>query len=201
MKNCKKFGFEMHALDFLSIAPCQSTAHGHPVGEDSVYSQVKGLTDFAEAVNATSPTMMIWPNSGCWSDLLPKLAWYTPCLYLTDPFIASPWQGLNMTRLLDDARREQMVSLHYSRFLPYRYYTNCQYFFSQNSVVPDVRKNYEYGALSTIAVTPNLCLAEVRPWYEDQKPDQPGKNTGLLHQVDQFLEEEFRSVEEDLSSR
>ncbi len=191
VNNCKRYGFDMHALDFLSIGPCQSTAHGHPVGEDSIYSQVKGLMDFAEAVNATSPNMMIWPNSGCWSELLPKLAWYTPCLYLTDPFIASPWQGLNMTRLLDDARREQMVNLHYSRFLPYRYYTNCQYFFSQNSVVPDIRKNYEYGALSTIAVTPNICLAEVRPWYEELSPTNQAKVQAFYTKWTKFLKKNY----------
>ncbi len=191
VKTCKKYGFEMHALDFLSIGQCQNAAHGHPVGEDSIYAQVKGLVDFAEAVNATSPTMMIWPNSGCWSELLPKLAWYTPCLYLTDPFIASPWQGLNMTRLLDDARREQMVNLHYSRFLPYRYYTNCQYFFSQNSVVPDIRKNYEYGALSTVAVTPNLCLAEVRPWYDELSPTNQAKVQSFYTKWTKFLKKNF----------
>lgn len=191
VKTCKKYGFEMHALDFMSIGQCQSTAHGHPVGEDSIYAQVKGFVQFAEAVNATSPTMMIWPNSGCWSELLPKLAWYTPCLYLTDPYIASTWQGLNMTRLLDDARREQMVSLHYSRFLPYRFYTNCQYFFSQNSVVPDVRKNYEYGALSTIAVTPNLCLAEVRPWFEDQNPTNQAKIQAFYTKWTKFLKKNY----------
>jgi hypothetical protein len=62
-----------------------------------------------------------------------------------------------MTRLLDEARREQMVSIHHSAFLPYRFFTNFQYFFSQNSILPDIR-NFEYGALSTIAVTPNFGL-------------------------------------------
>ena len=66
-----------------------------------------------------------------------------------------------MTRLLDDARREQMVSLHYTHFMPFRNYTNCQYFFSQNSIVPDIR-NYQYGALSTVAVTPMWLLAPVK---------------------------------------
>ena len=114
---------------------------------------------------------MTWSNSGNWIEFLPKIAWTNHNLYMTDPFIASPWQGLNMTRLLDDARREQMVSLHYSRFLPYRYLTNCQYFFSQNSIVPDIR-NYQYGALSTVAVTPNLCLAEIRPWLDKLPANQ-----------------------------
>jgi hypothetical protein len=161
----KRFGFEMHCMDFLDIQPCSAPGHDHPAGRDSLYAQTRGLVRLLEAINGVSPQMMTWSNSGNWAELLPKIAWANPNLYLTDPFIATPWQGLNMTRLLDDARREQMVSLHNSRFIPYRFLTNCQYFFSQNSIVPDIR-NYEYGALSTLAVTPNLCLAEIRPWLD-----------------------------------
>ena len=128
-------------------------------------------------MDGVSPEMMSWSNSGNWDEFLPKIAWTNHNLYLTDPFIASPWQGLNMTRLLDDARREQMVSLHYSRFIPYRYLTNCQYFFCQNSIVPDIR-NYQYGALSTIAVTPNLCLGEIRPWLDKLPADQQARGHG-----------------------
>ncbi len=172
--NCRRFGFELHCLDFLSLGPCYAEDHGHPPGQDSLYHQVRGLTKLLEAINGVSPETMTWSNSGNWAGLLPKLAWSNPNLYLTDPFIATPWQGLNMTRLLDDARREQMVSLHYSRFIPYRFLSNCQYFFSQNSISPDLR-NYQYGALSTLAVTPNLCLGEIRPWI-DRLPaaDQEG---------------------------
>jgi hypothetical protein len=165
----RRYGFDLHCLDFLNIHECNAPHHGHPPGRDSIYAQVRGLTEILSSLNDVSPNMMTWSNSGNWAELLPKIAWTNHNLYLTDPFIASPWQGLNMTRLLDDARREQMVSLHYSRFIPYRYLTNCQYFFCQNSVVPDVR-NYQYGALSTLAVTPNLCLGEIRPWL-DRLPD------------------------------
>jgi hypothetical protein len=124
-----------------------------------------------DAIGDVSPQMMSWSNSGNWAELLPKIAWHNPNLYLTDPFIMTPWQGLNMTRLLDDARREQMVSLHCSRFIPYRFLTNFQYFFSQNSIVPDIR-NYQYGALSTLAVTPNLGLGEIRPWLDRLPEDR-----------------------------
>lgn len=163
--NCRRFGFEIHCLDFLGIGPCHARDHGHPPGRDGLYHQISGLVCLLEAINAVSPQMMTWSNSGNWTELLPKIAWSNPNLYLTDPFIATPWQGINMTRLLDDARREQMVSLHNTHFIPYRFLTNCQYFFSQNSVAPDIR-HFEYGALSTLAVTPNLCLGEVRPWMD-----------------------------------
>ena len=163
--NCKRFGFEIHCLDFLGLKTCHAADHGHPPGEDGLYHQVRGLLELLAGLDSVSPQMMSWSNSGNWAELLPKIAWHNPNLYLTDPFISTPWQGLNMTRLLDDARREQMVSLHNTRFIPYRFLTNCQYFFSQNSIVPDLR-HYQFGALSTLAVTPNLCLGEVRPWLD-----------------------------------
>jgi hypothetical protein len=134
--------------------------------------------------------MMTWSNSGNWEELLPKIAWSNHNLYLTDPFIVTPWQGLNMTRLLDDVRRDQMVSLHYSHFLRYRFYTNCQYFFSQNSVVPDIR-NFEYGALSTIAVTPNLCLGEVRPWLDRLTANDQDRVITFYKRWTDFLKENY----------
>lgn len=170
VENCKKYGFEEQNLDFLLIQPDYSTDKPYPAGEENVYHQVKGLVQLLEAINSVSPDMMTWSNSGNWGDFLPKIAWHNHNLYLTDPFIASTWQGLNMTRLLDDARREQMVSLHYSRFIPYRFLTNYQYFLCQNSIVPEIR-NYQYGALSTLAVTPNLGLGDIRNWL-DKMPDK-----------------------------
>ncbi len=166
----RRYGFELHCLDFLNIHECNAADHGHPAGRDSIYSQVLGLTEILTALNDVSPNMMTWSNSGNWSEFLPKIAWTNPNLYLADPYMALPWQGLNMTRLLDDTRREQMVALHYSRFIPYRYFTNCQYFFCQNSIVPDIR-NYQYGMLATVAVVPNLCPAEIRLWL-DKLPDK-----------------------------
>ncbi|HQK92165.1 MAG TPA: hypothetical protein PLD23_01595 [Armatimonadota bacterium] len=191
-RTCRRFGFELHALDFLSIAPCHADDHGHPPGPDSVYHQVRGLVRFMDEVNAVSPEMLIWPNSGNWSEFLPKLAWWAPSLYLTDPFVATPWQGLNQTRILDDCRREQMVGLHHSHFVPYRFFTNCQYFFSQNSVVPDARGHYEYGALSTLAVTPNLCLAEVRPWLDGLSATRQKSVTAFYAKWTAFIREHYR---------
>ena len=166
----RKFGFKIHCLDFLSLAPCFAD-HGHPTGDAGVYHQVAGLVHFMDKLASIDSKIMVWSNSGNWAEFLPKIAWHNPNLYLTDPFIATPWQGLNMTRLLDDARREQMVALHHTHFMPYRHYTNCQYFFSQNSIVPDIRDNYQYGVLASVAITPNLCLAEIRPWM-DRLPER-----------------------------
>ena len=185
----RESGFQLHCLDFLGIAPCFAD-HGHPPGDDSVYHQVAGLMRFMKTLADVDPEMMVWSNSGNWSDFLPKIAWWNPNLYLTDPFIATPWPGLNMTRLLDDARREQMVSLHYTHFMPFRNFTNCQYFFSQNSIVPDIR-NYQYGALSSIAVTPNLCLAEIRPWMDRLPAAQQNEVVAFYQRWTRFLKDHY----------
>lgn len=186
----RRHGFELHCLDFLSMQPCSAPDHAHPPGRAGLYHQVRGLVRLLEAINAVSPQMMTWSNSGNWAELLPKIAWSNPNLYLTDPFIATPWQGLNMTRLLDDARREQMVSLHNTRFIPYRFLTNCQYFFSQNSIVPDIR-NYQYGALSTLAVTPNLCLGEIRPWLDRLSARDRDEVIAFYRRWTDFVREHF----------
>lgn len=197
-ENVRKYNFQIHCLDFLNLQPCHNPDHGHPLGDDSLYAQVVGLTHVLQALADTHPQMMTWSNSGNWVDLLPKIAWTNHNLYLTDPFIATEWQGLNMTRLLDDARREQMVSLHYTRFIPYRFLTNCQYFFSQNSVSPDIR-NYQYGALSTIAVTPNLCLAEIRPWLDRLPEAQQRQVKAFYKQWTTFLKRNYRYWERTYS--
>ena len=191
-ESARRYQFEIHCLDFLNIQPCYASSHGHPAGTHSVYRQVAGLARVLEGLNAVSPQMMTWSNSGNWAEFLPKIAWMNQNLYLTDPYIDEPMQGLNMTRLLDDARRKQMVSLHYSRFIPYRYLTNCQYFFSQNSIVPDLR-NYQFGALSTLAVTPNLTLGEVRPWIDKQSPENQQKIIDFYKKWTGFIQKNFDS--------
>lgn len=188
--NDKNYGFEIHCLDFMDIRVCNSTEHGHVPGPDSVYAQVRGIVDILEGLNGVSPNMLTESNAGNWAEFLPKIAWANHNLYLTDPFIASPWQGLNQTRILDDVRREQMVSLHYSRFMPYRSYTNCQYFFSSNSISPDIR-NYQYGALSSIAVTPNLCLAEIRPWLDRLNPQHNAQVLAFYKKWTDFLKRNY----------
>jgi hypothetical protein len=190
VESCRRFQFDLHCLDLLSFSPCYASNHAHPPGTESYYHQIRGLMGIIEAINALSPQMITWPNSGDFTEMLPKLAWYSPNLYLTDPSIAKPWQGLNMTRLLDDARREQMVSLHQSLFVPYRFFTNFQYFLGQSSIVPDIR-NFEFGALSTLAVTPNLGLGEIRPWIERLSPSDHDKVTSFYSRWTKLVERNY----------
>ena len=190
VSTAKRFGFEIHCLDFLNITPCYAESHGHPAGKAGIYHQVRGLIELMEGLNQVSPEMITWSNSGNWEEFLPKLAWFNPNLYLTDPYIRVPWQGLNMTRLLDDVRREQMVSLHHTHFIPYRFLTNCQYFFCQNSIVPDIR-HYKFGALSTLAVTPNLCLGEIRPLLDSLTEGDKQAVIDFYRKWTSFLQKNF----------
>ena len=63
-------------------------------------------------------------------------------------------------------------------------------FFSQNSIVPDIR-NDQYGALSSIAVTPNLCLAEVRLWLDRLPASQQREVTVFYQRWTQFLKDNY----------
>ncbi len=56
--NDKRYGFEIHTLDFLNIHECNATDHNHPVGRDSIYAQVRGLVEILEGINAVSSEMM-----------------------------------------------------------------------------------------------------------------------------------------------
>ncbi|HIJ73560.1 MAG TPA: hypothetical protein HPP83_05595 [Candidatus Hydrogenedentes bacterium] len=188
--NMKEYGFEIHVMDFLYIMPCFAKDHQHPPGEDSMYHQVAGAVRVYEALNDVSPETMVWTHSGSSIELLPKIAWWNQNMYLTDAYVDKPWQGLNMSRILDDIRRDQMVTLHYSRFLPYRFYTNCQYFFGLNSIVPDIR-NYEYGALSTLAVTPNISIPEIRPWIERLSPTNQERVYAFYKKWTGFIKDNF----------
>lgn len=190
VENSEEFNFEMHCLDFLNIQMCYNESHGHPIGEYSIYHQVKGLVQILEGINSVSAEMMTWSNSGNWVEFLPKIAWINPNLYLTDPYIDLPFQGLNMTRLLDDERRKQMFDLHYSHFLPFRFMTNYQYFLSRNSIVPDIR-NYKFGALSTLAVTPNLGLGEVRQWINNQSEENKAEIIAFYDRWTTFIKNNF----------
>ena len=51
----RKFGFEEHCLDFLTLDVCNNPNHGHPTGEDSIYHQIKGLCDLMERIASVSP--------------------------------------------------------------------------------------------------------------------------------------------------
>lgn len=155
----RKYGEEMICLDFLSIKPCYAKNHEHTPGD--VYSQVRGLVQFMKALAETSPDFLVWSNSGNWKEFMPKLVWYNPNVYLTDPVVHHYQPTLNGLKLLDDARRGQTVSVHERYFVPYRNFCNCEYYLIRRSRVNDVHV-FEYGLLQGLAVTPNVCLAELR---------------------------------------
>ena len=196
----RKFGFEEHCLDFLALDVCNNPNHGHPTGEESIYHQIKGLCDLMERIDSVSPQMLIWPNSGCWADLLPKVAWYAPSQYLTDPYIFTPWQGLNMTRLLDDSRREQMVTLHYCPLHSVSFLHQLPVF-----LLPELRG----PGPAKLPVRRALDVgrhAEPLPWRDQAvagRPQRKGRETSrrLLRQVDAVPQEELPALETHVSRR
>ena len=153
------YGEEFICFDFLDIQPCYAEDHGHPPGD--VYQQVRALTEIFQALNALSPDYLVWSNSGNWLEFMPKLVWWNHNVYLTDPHVREYAPGLNFLKFLGDGRREQMVSVHERYFVPYRHFTNCEYYAFPRSRVHDLHE-FEYSFLQGLAVTPNICPAETR---------------------------------------
>jgi len=159
----RRYREEMITLDMLDIEPCHAADHGHPV--DDVYQQVRGLVAFMQALNAVSPDYLIWTNSGNWIEFMPKLTWYNPNVYLTDPHVRGYVPTLNFLKYLGDTRREQMVTTHDSHFVPWRNFSNCEYYLTPRSRVHDIHV-FEYSFLQGLAVTPNICPCETRPFLD-----------------------------------
>lgn len=156
----RKYDEEIIDFDFLSLAPCYNPAHGHALGD--VYRQVLGLVKVARALAEVSPHYLVWSNLG-WSELAPKIAWVNPSMYLTDPHTAGNLHGLNQHKIASDTRRLQMVGAHNRYFLPYRFFTNYEYYlFPRNRI--GMARIYEYAFLQGLAVTPNIGLGELRPF-------------------------------------
>ncbi len=175
----RKYGLQLICLDFLNIQPCYAADHGHPPGD--VYRQIKGLVDFLKALNDIDKDFLVWSNSGNWIDLMPKLVWYNPNVYLTDPHVRQYAPHLNVLKNLGDGRREQMVSVHEQYFVPYANFTNYEYYLSPNSRLSDT-KVFEYSFLQGLAVTPNLGLGEIRSFFNRI----PGKDEAHLKKFIRF---------------
>ena len=155
----KKHKEKLICMDMLMVGPCYNEKHNHAPGD--VYKQVLGMVELMEALNALSDDYMVWTNSGNWIEFMPKLAWYNQNIYLTDPHAREYEPALNALKYYGDCRREQMVTVHEKYMLPYRFFTNCEYYFCPRGRVSDVR-TYEYSLLQSLAVTPNVCLGEIR---------------------------------------
>ncbi|MHB1483462.1 MAG: alpha-amylase family protein [Saccharofermentanales bacterium] len=158
-----RHGEKLICMDMLYIEPCYNEKHGHPQGD--VYKQVAGLVDLMEALNEISCDYLCWTNSGNWIEFMPKLVWYNQNIYLTDPHPREYVPVLNALKYLGDCRREQMVTIHEKYMVPYRFYTNCEYYLAPRSRISDIRY-YEYSLLQSLAVTPNACFGEIRTFID-----------------------------------
>ncbi|MDW7657512.1 MAG: hypothetical protein SCM11_10110 [Bacillota bacterium] len=154
---------ELICMDMLDLQPCFDTSHGHARGD--LYRQVLGLVNLMQALADLSDQYLVWSNSGNWLEFMPKLLWYNPNVYLTDPHPRAYSPTLNMLKYFGDCRREQMVTAHNQYFVPYRCFTNCEYYFSRHSRVSDL-KFFEYSLLQGLAVTPNICFGELRVFLD-----------------------------------
>ena len=184
----REHGQQMICFDFLNVQPCFAEDHTHPPGD--VYQQVRGLVRLMEALNALGPEFLVWTNSGNWIDLMPKLFWYNSNVYLTDPHVRAYAPALNTLKFLGDGRREQMVSTHERSFVPYRAFTNCEYYAFPRSRVPD-RQVFEYSFLQGLAVTPNICPAEVRPFLDRLPSSERDACVAFMRHWLDFIREHF----------
>jgi len=163
LAHARKYHEELICLDFLALRPCHARDHDHPPGD--LYRQILALSDICRELNALSPNYLIWPNAGDWLELMPKFTWFTPNVYLTDPHYRSYSPTLSMHKLMGDTRREQMVSIHDHYFVPWRNFTNCEYYAFPRSRIPD-EKVFEYSFLQGLAVTPNIAPVETRVFLD-----------------------------------
>ena len=172
VKDFTEKGVDMLTFDFFFDEPCYSDGHNHPPNSKycnnnnkSNYSTIRGLTRVMERLSAISPNFLVWSNCGCWADYMPKLVWYNPNVYITDPHLRDYCPTLSLLKHFDDSRREQMVSSHNKLFVPYQYLCNYEYYAFRNSRVEDMQF-FEYGILQGLSVTPNISYGEVRQFFE-----------------------------------
>ncbi len=159
----KRNGDEMICLDMWSIVPCFDPTHPH--GPGSVFAEVRGLVRLMEALAEIGPEFLVWTNAGAFNEIAPKIAWYNPNMYLSDPHARQYSSSLSLLKYYGDCRREQMVTVHNKYFLPYRCFTNCEYYVFRHSRVDDTAF-FEYSFLQGLCVTPNICLGELRTFLE-----------------------------------
>jgi len=184
----RKYNEQMICLDMLSIIPCYDTTHNHPPGD--VYQQVRGLVELMVALSELHPEYLIWSNSGNWLEFMPKLVWYNPNIYLTDPHVREYSPNLNMLKLMGDTRREQMVTFHNTYFVPYRFYSNCEYYYAKRSRVSDW-SFFEYSILQGFAVTPNLFMGEWRTFLERIPSGKRAEAIAFLKKWNGFIASNF----------
>ena len=163
VESIRRNGEEMICVDGNCALPCYDVSHGHNAG--SYYKHIRGMVTFFERMNQTSPYFMTWTNAGNWIEFMPKLLWYNQNVYLTDPHPRDYSSSLNNLKYYGDCRREQMVTVHNKYFVPYTAFANCEYYAFRRSRVAD-DEFFEYSFLQGLAVTPNICLGEMRTFFE-----------------------------------
>lgn len=190
VQSVKRNGEEMICIDGNCYVPCADETHGHV--KNSVYRLIRGLTRFMEKLNDVSPYFMTWTNAGNWIEFMPKLLWYNPNVYLTDPHARKYESTLNCLKYYGDCRREQMVTVHEKYFVPYTAFTNCEYYAFRHSRVDD-ESFFEYSFLQGLAVTPNICLGELRTFFERSSVKSYPKRKAFMKKWLKFIRDNIDS--------
>lgn len=163
-----EFNFRQANFDFLEIAPCYDTQHGHAAGEKGIYRQVLNLVEMLRDIRESVPGYTYDSNLG-WPPFVPKIAPWMDAFYLNDPHFTVYFPTLNSVEALDNSRRYEMASYLVDHLTPVEYFRNCEYFVTGDSVLHDARI-FEYGVLQGLAVTPNLQLGEARALFDRLSP-------------------------------
>lgn len=182
-------GARLVCLDGWQLHPCYDPAHGH--GENGgYYCKIRGFVRMMEAFNQISPDFLTWSNSGEFIRIAPKLLWYNPNVYLTDPHPRLYSASLNTLKYYGDCRREQMVSVHNRYFLPYTAYNNCEYYVFRFSRIHDL-SFFEYSFLQSICVTPNIGFGELRTFLERVPSAKLDYVKGFMKKWIRFLKDNY----------
>ncbi len=181
---------EMICIDGNCYIPCLDETHGH--NANSPYKHIKHLTDFFAKINSVSPDFLTWTNAGNWLEFMPKLLWYNPNVYLTDPHERGYLSTLNCLKYYGDVRREQMVSLHNKYFIPYTAFSNCEYYAFRHSRVDD-ESFFEYSFLQGLSVTPNISFGELRTFLERTSSKR-------INYVKEFIKKWLKFIKDNIDS-
>jgi hypothetical protein len=154
----RRFDIDGWLIDGGGVTPCWAENHGHPPGDESLYSQVQGVTNFYRDVLSVRPGMIGMCNLG-FDPLLPQAVDHLHSIYLTDPDNRHITPSLSDLQMLADSRRSQSAKM-IERGVPLESNQNVEYYLIRGSVLAD-EKVFEYSLLQGLSYTPNLGVAEI----------------------------------------
>jgi hypothetical protein len=185
----RRFDIDGWLIDGGGVAPCWAKNHGHPPGDESLYSQVQGVTNFYHEVLSVRPGMIGMCNLG-FDPLLPQAVDYLHSIYLTDPGNRHITNSLSDLQMLADSRRSQSAKM-IERGVPLESNQNVEYYLIRGSVLPD-EKVFEYSLLQGLSYTPNLGVAEIDGLFAHIPARSRARAEAFWKQWHSFAQENFQ---------